>query len=298
MTSSSSVRSYGEIRSLASGRKRVWWGTAEPQYRFRVCYVRFVHVGGPKPSALIASGMCAETPSWVRAVYATPNSTTVEMSPLPPLAFQEILTNSAEAVKSAVEGVGGVLMVGSTFVSPGDSGSSSSIQNRINSSKDGYSSAAEPPPAEQLWFRGLEPKRRYTICLCTESNSGSLSGVTVTEVEAHGEAPLVSDFIHFATFVTDSMYTRRRWLYQGQEGVVDERQLLQRFDSHGKIIRSNDRACSRSKKPDVRLRNSSSTRLAKPSYPSQPFGAKPENWSTDGSTFVHPSNDRQHPPEH
>ncbi|CAM9385228.1 unnamed protein product [Scytosiphon promiscuus] len=105
---------------------------------------------------------------------------------------KESLTNSAEAVKSAVEGTGGVVVVGSTLITPGGSGRSNSIRNRTNSSEDGHG-AAESPPTQQLRFRGLEPKTRYVVSLCTESNSGGLSGVTVTEAEPHGEAPVVAE---------------------------------------------------------------------------------------------------------
>lgn len=97
--------------------------------------------------------------------------------------LQDSLVNSAETVRSAVEGQAGVMVAGSTFVSPGGRNSSDNVDSRLG--------AAESSPTEQLRFRGLEPSKRYMISLCTESNSGSLSRVTVAEAEAHAEAPLV-----------------------------------------------------------------------------------------------------------
>lgn len=103
--------------------------------------------------------------------------------------LQDSLTNSAKTVKSAVEGQAGVLVAGSTLVSPGG--------KRSNDSKDSNAlGAAESPPTEQLRFRGLEPSKRYIISLCTESNSGTLSQVTVAVAEAHAEAPLVRPVGH------------------------------------------------------------------------------------------------------
>lgn len=137
-----------------------------------------------------------------RATRVTHNTTTLLLPLL--LVLQESLKHSAEAVKSAVQGAGGVLVTGSTFISPEERSSGSSIQNRINTTEGGYDTDA-PPPVQRLRFRGLEPKRRYVISLCTESNSGSLSGVTVAEAEAHGEAPLVSDFVRSGIYVQPTM---------------------------------------------------------------------------------------------
>ncbi|CAM9139051.1 unnamed protein product [Hapterophycus canaliculatus] len=105
---------------------------------------------------------------------------------------KESLISSPESVKSAVEGVEGVLVIGSKYISPGDSSGSKSLRNKMDSSEDGHG-AAEASPEQQLRFRGLKPRRRYVISLCTESNSGILSGVTVAEAEAHGEAPVVTE---------------------------------------------------------------------------------------------------------
>ena len=106
------------------------------------------------------------------------------MPPVNHVMLQDSLTNSAATIKSAVEGQAGVLAKGSTPVSPG------STSSRSNEDSNGLG-AADSPPAQQLRFRGLEPSKRYVISLCTESNSGTLSGVTVAEAEAHAEAPLV-----------------------------------------------------------------------------------------------------------
>lgn len=100
------------------------------------------------------------------------------------MVLQDGLANSAETVKSAVEGQAGVLVKGSRLVSPGGRSSNNNVDG------DGLG-AAESPPVHQLRFRGLEPSKRYAISLCTESNSGTLSRVTVAEAEAHAEAPLV-----------------------------------------------------------------------------------------------------------
>ncbi|CAM9253016.1 unnamed protein product [Ectocarpus sp. 4 AP-2014] len=97
---------------------------------------------------------------------------------------KESLANSAEAVKSAKEG-GGVVAVGSLSISP----KSGSGKNEYG---DGHSHA-ELSPASQLRFRGLHPRRRYVVSLCTESNSGTLSKVTVSEAHAHAEAPLITE---------------------------------------------------------------------------------------------------------
>lgn len=103
---------------------------------------------------------------------------------------QESLANSAETVKSAKEGAG-VVAVGSLLISP-KSGSGSIQRSGKNEYGDGYSHA-ELSPASQLRFRGLQPRKRYVVLLCTESNSGTLSKVTVSEAQAHAEAPLVSE---------------------------------------------------------------------------------------------------------
>lgn len=92
--------------------------------------------------------------------------------------------NSAETVKSAAEGQAGVLATGSRFISPGSTSSGGKEDNN-------ELGAAESPPKHQLRFRGLEPSKRYTVSLCTESNSGTFSSVTVAEAEAHAEAPMV-----------------------------------------------------------------------------------------------------------
>ena len=109
--------------------------------------------------------------------------------------MQESLTNSADTVKSAVEGQAGVVAVGYTFVSPGGSRSSSVLNSGSDNDNDNDSATehgvAEPPSARQLRFRGLEASKRYVVSLCTESNSGTLSKVTVVEAEAHAEAPMV-----------------------------------------------------------------------------------------------------------
>ncbi|CAM9283759.1 unnamed protein product [Ectocarpus fasciculatus] len=103
---------------------------------------------------------------------------------------KESLANSAETVKSAKEGAG-VVAVGSLLISP--KSSSGSIQRSGKDEHgDGYS-RAELPPAQQLRFRGLQPRKRYVVSLCTESNSGTLSKVTVSEAQAHAEAPLVTE---------------------------------------------------------------------------------------------------------
>ncbi|CBJ34147.1 conserved unknown protein [Ectocarpus siliculosus] len=103
---------------------------------------------------------------------------------------KESLANSAEAVKSAKEGAG-VVAVGSLSISA-KSGSGSIQRSRKNEYGDGYSHA-ELSPASQLRFRGLHPRRRYVVSLCTESNSGTLSKVTVSEAKAHAEAPLITE---------------------------------------------------------------------------------------------------------
>ncbi|CAM9697124.1 unnamed protein product [Ectocarpus sp. 12 AP-2014] len=103
---------------------------------------------------------------------------------------KERLANSAETVKSAKEGAG-VVAVGSLLISP-KSGSGSIQRSGKNEYGDGYSHA-ELSPASQLRFRGLQPKRRYVILLCTESNSGTLSNVTVSEAQAHAEAPFITE---------------------------------------------------------------------------------------------------------
>lgn len=96
-------------------------------------------------------------------------------------ARQDSLANSPEAIKSAVRGSGGILAAGLTPVSPSTSTGMATTTAHSDIS-----------PGNQLLFAGLEPKGRYTLYLCTESNSGSLSGVTVTEAMVHSEAPLVS----------------------------------------------------------------------------------------------------------
>ena len=107
--------------------------------------------------------------------------------------MQESLTNSADTVKSAVEGQAGVVAAGSTFVSPGGSRSSSVLSSGSDNDDDRAieDAVAEPPSARQLRFRGLEASKPYVVSLCTESNSGTLSKVTVVEAEAHAEAPMV-----------------------------------------------------------------------------------------------------------
>lgn len=117
------------------------------------------------------------------------------------LLSQEGLENSAESVISAVEGQLGVVVAGSTFVSPEGSSSSGNAQSSSSSGSSssndfgygyGYGHGAdEAPPLQQIRFRGLEPSKGYVVSLCTESNSGTLSKVTVADAEAHAEAPLV-----------------------------------------------------------------------------------------------------------
>lgn len=115
------------------------------------------------------------------------------------LLLQESLANCAESVTSAVKGQAGVVVAGSTFVSPGDSSSGNAQSSSSRSSNDygyGYGRGAdEAPPPQQIRFRGLEPSKRYVVSLCTESNSGTLSKVTVTDAEVHAEAPLVSPVV-------------------------------------------------------------------------------------------------------
>lgn len=107
------------------------------------------------------------------------------------MVLQDGLANSAETVKSAVEGQAGVLVRGSRLVSPGGRSSNNNVDG------DGLG-AAESSPMHQLRFRGLEPSKRYAISLCTESNSGTLSRVTVAEAEAHAEAPLVRPVYYYS----------------------------------------------------------------------------------------------------
>ena len=98
--------------------------------------------------------------------------------------LQDSLVNSAGTIKAAVEGQAGVLVKGSRTVSPeGRSSDDNDDGNGLG--------AGESPPLRQLRFRGLEPRKRYVISLCTESNSGTLSRVIVAEAEPHAEAPLV-----------------------------------------------------------------------------------------------------------
>lgn len=89
-------------------------------------------------------------------------------------------------VKSAVQGQAGVVAAGSTFVSPRRGSSEVGSSNSLYS--DGEITA------QTVRFRELQPRKRYVVAVCTESNSGTLSKVFTEEAEVHAEAPLVSPF--------------------------------------------------------------------------------------------------------
>lgn len=135
------------------------------------------------------------SPQYLRHTRARPTLPhSFALSPYERTSLQESLTNSADTVKSAVEGQAGVVAAGSTFVSPARSRSGDDLSGGSNDdigSGGNRHDVAEPPPTRDLRFRGLEPSKRYVVSLCTESNSGVLSRVTVVEAEAHAEAPKV-----------------------------------------------------------------------------------------------------------
>ncbi len=148
---------------------------------------------------------------YLRHAARTPGQPCRTLSHLLPyerMSLQESLANSADTVKSAAEGHIGVVAAGSTFVSPGGSRrggdlSGGSIDD-FDSSGHGHD-VADLPPRRELHFRGLEPSKRYVVSLCTESNSGILSRVTVVEAEAHAEAPMVRLPGDFSSRITPSV---------------------------------------------------------------------------------------------
>ena len=101
---------------------------------------------------------------------------------------QDSLKHSPEKVKSAIKGQRGVVAAGSVSVSPPGGGSRGGSESGSGSNV----MYADVSPAQRLRFQGLTPHKRYTVALCTESNSGTLSKVVAAEADSHAEAPLVS----------------------------------------------------------------------------------------------------------